>query len=663
MSAKEPPPSSGVSKQSLSQEKTFFRAVSLVESGHYIEASECCVTLLTASPNHVEGLGLLGVIAQKMDRHDLAIAQFQKALKIDPTQVDLYAHLGISLYQLGKKELAIEILQTAQTQFPQSEEIQQNLAAMEAGRLPESAQKDLEEQIRQGLEKAIKAHHIGERKEAARWYQKVLQIQPENAQALNNLGTLLHEEGQLAEATNYFQKALYINPDNDNAFCNLGSLLKDQGRLDEAIHSIKKALALNPNSHTAHNALLLSLHCVACDAEQLFHQHRVWGDTQRGQSLLFQQKSERDLEPDRPLRVGFVSGDFQTHSVSYFFESFLMAYDPNKLKVTCYSNAHKVDKVTERLKGLVEGWVQIADLDDQSAAQKIYEDQMDILVDLSGHTAGNRLRVFAKKPAPIQVTWLGYPNTTGLAVMDYRITDAIADPPGQSDRHSVEKLHRLDSGFLCYRPLPDAPPVAPLSMKTSGQPTFVSFNNFAKITPKMVSVWAEILTALPGSTMLIKNHSLSCPTVRKRHLALFSEAGVDTTRLTLLSRTPSTQDHLALYGESDIGLDTFPYNGTTTTCEALWMGVPVIVMRGDRHVSRVGASLLTQIGLESLIAEDWDDYIEKAVALGNDPQRLGGLRHEMRQRMQASTLCNAPLFAAGMEQGFRTMWQRWCRGS
>ena len=297
---------------------------------------------------------------------------------------------------------------------------------------------------------------------------------------------------------------------------------------------------------------------------------------------------------------------------------------------------------------------------DSAVAERIREDSIDILIDLAGHTANNRLPVFAERPAPVQVTWLGYPNTTGLSAMDYRLTDVIADPEGDADVLHSENLMRLPNGFLCFAPAADAPEIAGTPALTTGQVTFGSFNNLAKVTPEVVETWAHVLHRIPKSQLVIKSRPLADAETRERYVEMFGAHGIDAGRVELCSWIASRSGHLGAYNRVDVGLDPFPYNGTTTTCEALWMGVPVITLCGDRHSGRVGASILIRIALKDLVAETKAIYVEKTVALANDLDRLSALRSDLRSRMKMSPLCDPELFTRDVEATYREMWRRVC---
>jgi protein O-GlcNAc transferase len=357
----------------------------------------------------------------------------------------------------------------------------------------------------------------------------------------------------------------------------------------------------------------------------------------------------------RKLRVGYVSPDFRRHSVSYFLTPLLAAHDRNAVEITCYAEVKQPDEVTARLKGLVSAWRSTVGMSDAELAERIRADGIDILVDLAGHTAGNRLAVFARQPAPVQVTWLGYPNTTGLSRIHYRLVDRVTDPPDASP--ASERLVRLENGFLCYEPPADAPPPMPPPCLAASAVTFGSFNNAAKLSPATLDAWARILQGSPGSRLVLKGAAFSEAETCKRFRGEFVRRGVAEERLALAPFTPSSRAHLAAYHAIDLALDPFPYNGTTTTCEALWMGVPVIALLGDRHSARVGASILTRLGLGRLIAFDPADYVERALALASDRAGLGELRAGMRQRFAASPLCDAAGFARRVEAAYRRMWE------
>jgi predicted O-linked N-acetylglucosamine transferase (SPINDLY family) len=330
------------------------------------------------------------------------------------------------------------------------------------------------------------------------------------------------------------------------------------------------------------------------------------------------------------------------------------------VELFCYAETKQPDFITNRIRELSDHWRPTVGLTDTAVAEQVRADGIDILVDLAGHTCDNRLLVFAHKPAPIQITWLGYPNTTGMPVMDYRFTDEIADPPGPADHYHSERLIRLPRGFLCYGPPDNAPGVSDLPVRQTNRLTFGSFNNLPKLNAEVIGLWSQILQGVPNACLLLKSKQFADEQTRQRFVDLFSVQGIAAERVILLPRVSSTGGHLAVYQQVDIGLDPFPYNGTTTTCEALWMGVPVITLRGSRHSGRVGASILTRVGLSDLITDSPEQYVRLAMELAQDTDGLERLRATLRARMQASPLCNGRMFARSMENTFKILWKNWC---
>jgi protein O-GlcNAc transferase len=598
------------------------------EQGKFDDAVSHFQKAITIQPDYAEAYSNLGNTLQLQGKLDEGVLIFKKAISINPSFVQAYSNLGNILQMQGKLDEAVASYQKA--------------ISIESGYVDAYSNLGNALQLQGKLEDAVVS------------YQKAISLKPDYSGAYNNLGNATQELGRLGEATASFQKAITSNPKYSDAYNNLGNALKEQGKLMEGIASFKKAIAINPNFADAHSNMLFCMNYGNYDPKALFDEHKLWSD-KHAAHLPISVNTKRSKN-DKKLRIGFVSADFRQHSVSFFLEALFKSYNREKLEFFCYSNSHKEDTVTANLKNMVDGWQKIVGCDDNVVVEMIKGDEIDILVDLSGHTQNHRLKVFAMKPAPIQVTWLGYPNTTGLTSIDYRFTDAIADPPGISDQLHSEKLIRLEDGFLNYQLAGNTPDVARLPLQSNGYCTFGSFNNLAKVTPDVVKIWSQILIALPNSRLLIKNKSLSCPEVRQRYTELFVKESVDAQRLILLPTTKTFFDHLSTYNKVDLSLDSFPYNGTTTTCESMWMGVPSIVLRGDSHGSRVGASILTQVGLNEFIAKSQDDYVAKAVSLAKDTPKLETLRSTMRDRMQNSPLCDAKGFSGKLEKAFINMW-------
>jgi predicted O-linked N-acetylglucosamine transferase (SPINDLY family)/ADP-heptose:LPS heptosyltransferase len=582
-------------------DRRYFAAVELLEAHRDAEAEGALRAILAEDGGHALTLRRLAFLCHRRGDNAEAAALLARSLEREPDNADAHFNLGVVLSALGRHA------------------------------------------------------------EAEKIYRRGLVLKPGLVDGHNNLGVVLEQMGRYDEAEASYRRAHELAPHLAHPLNNLGVLLKESGRLEEAIATHRRAVALDPELPAAHSNLLYTLIYDATVLPQaLFAAHEAWG---RAQAARFATAGARFInapDPERRLRVGYVSGDFRHHSVAFFAEALLAAHDKRAVEVFLYANDARVDAVTQRLKGHADHFVPIHGVADDAAAARIRADGIDILVDLSGHTSANRMMLFARKPAPVQVTWLGYPATTGLPTIDCRITDAVADPPGEADALHTERLVRIDSGFLCYRPLDRAGAVGPLPAHAAGYVTFGSFNNFAKLSPGTIALWARLLREVPDARLLLKATQFKDAATRARCLAAFTAAGIAAERIEIVPPLADPADHLALYGRVDIGLDPLIYNGTTTTCEALLMGVPTVTLRGDRHVSRVGASIMTTVGLGELIAETLDDYIAIAARLARDLDRLATLRSGMRERLRASPLCDAPRFAGAMETAYRDMWRRWC---
>lgn len=453
---------------------------------------------------------------------------------------------------------------------------------------------------------------------------------------------------------------------NAIALNNKGGQLLSQGMAKEAIDQYQMALVLAPEKPFIQSNYLYALNYQSTpDMKKIFAAHKKFGEfhenvaaksTALQSPITSNALSNAATNAQRPLRIGYVSSDFRHHAVSHFIEPVLAAHDKNKFQLFAYYHHTVVDDMTKRIQSHVTHWRSLVGKSDADIAAMIRADGIDILIDLAGHTATNRLPMFARKPAPLQVTWLGYPNTTGLSTMDYRITDAFADPPGMTDAFHTEKLHRMPETFSCYSAPNDAPTVAPLQAKRTGRVTFGSFNNFAKITAEVITVWSNILKRIPTATLFLKYKDLeSVPMTQYIHHQ-FMTRGVLVSQLRIQGDDASHVEHMARYNNIDIALDPFPYNGTTTTLDALWMGVPVITLAGASHVGRVGVSQMSNLGLQELIAKNQDDYVNIAVELAGNIEKLSALRDGMRERMLASPLMNVERFTRNLEQGYEQMW-------
>lgn len=484
-------------------------------------------------------------------------------------------------------------------------------------------------------------------REAEQSARRAAALSPANAIAYENLVVALKHQGRWEDADAALQEGLRQSPGRSNLFNLLGELRQRCGDIGGAMAAFAQAPPTPANIScwvASHN------YADGLTPQQLFAVHKTGGARLEA--------AVTALPPPAPprqgrLRVGYVSPDLRDHSVAFFIEPVLKAHNRAAVEIYCYSTASRPDHVTQRLAKCADHWRDCAALTDQALAQQVRSDGIDLLIDLAGHTVGNRLAAFAMRPAPVQATWIGYPNTTGLAAMDFRLTDAISDPPGAEALHT-ERLIRLPHGFLCYQPPDDAPPPRP---PQAGAVTFASFNAVPKYSDDCIAAWSAILRRLPAARLRLKSADLANALARRRVLGRFAAHGVAGDRVILLPLITDRREHLAAYGEVDIALDSFPYNGTTTTCEALFMGVPVLSLRGTSHAGRTGASLLTQLGLESLIAGSIEAYVEAAVAMAapDNPWRQAGRRTELRERMTASPLCRPDVFVPDLERAYREM--------
>ncbi|WP_224983689.1 O-linked N-acetylglucosamine transferase, SPINDLY family protein [Geomonas agri] len=562
--------------------------------------------------------------------------------------------------------------------------------------MQEEARARLEELVRQEPPVAAACYLLavlkgedGEAREAVDLLLKTLSLEPENTKALNALGAALRQMGQLEQAAAAFAETLRIEPGFGEARINLALLLKEALRFTEAEELLRTGIALEPGSVRLNYNLANVLHAqgrslaaVAAYRETLrldpdhldarqnllfalhyspqFSRREIYAEHLKAARSRPFRPERRDLA-DRPhpggrIRVGYLSPDFRGHAVASFIEPVLREHDRGRFQIFCYANVAAPDATTERLKGLCDQWRDIHGMADHNAAALIAGDGIDILFDLAGHTSGSRLPLFCHRPAPIQITWIGYPDSTGLREMDYRITDALADPPGTDDRLHSELLLRLPRTFCCYLPPAEAPELVPPPCGGNGHITFGSFNNLAKVTPEVIALWSRVLHAVPDSRLLLKAKPLVDHGVRGRILALFQEHGVAAERIELDQGQPGTREHLERYQRVDIGLDTFPYNGTTTTCEALWMGVPVISLAGDRHCSRTGASILTNCGLADLVTTSEAAYLDMTRQVAKDHATLREFRAGARERLRRSPLLDAGGVTRELETVLAELW-------
>lgn len=574
----------------------------------------------------------LGVVLKAMGAFERAVASYDRAIALDPGYAQALDYRGNALLALGRRRDALLSYDRAIALRPDVPGPHFNRGAL------------------------LRAAHRA--KEALDSYDRAVALKPDWPELHVNRGNALRDMGRLDDAIAAFREAIRLRPALAEAHANLGSALSVAGFQEEALASFRTARDLAPESAVPRMPLLMTLNGAEhVGTSELAVVHRAMGRLIARHAPPPHVHPPPTLPHGRPLRVGYVSPDLHTHSVAYFLEAVLAAHDPQVVHAVCYHCGTLSDATTRRMRAAARLWRDVASIDDDSLARLVMADGIDILVDLAGHTRGNRLAMFQRRPASVQATWIGYPNTTGLDTIDYRITDPIADPPGATDAFHTERLVRLPRGFLCYRPPEDAPRLGsrPCATANSRGVTLGSFNALSKLGPGMIDAWSRILARLPDARLVLKAAGLASDAARQRIRERFASCGIDPSRLETIPPTKDRHAHLELYRRLDIALDSLPYNGTTTTCEALWMGVPVVSCAGDRHAARVGASLLHRVGLDELVARDIDEYVEIAVTLAHDPARIVSLGAGLRERMRLSPLCDAPAFARDLEAAYLGM--------
>jgi predicted O-linked N-acetylglucosamine transferase (SPINDLY family) len=498
--------------------------------------------------------------------------------------------------------------------------------------------------------------------EAVTASQTALQWKPDFEVAYQNLGHELSVIYRYSEALEYLQKALALNPNHGPSYRNIGQIYQFQGRAAEAIAYFRQSALLEPNSLSAQTGLIgIMLYAPECSVQECFAQLKHCAQM-HVQDVPPPVRHTNDRNPSRRLRIGYISPDLHAHSVASFFEPMLTAHHEQAVETFCYAEEFYADEVTERLQRVANHWRSTCGLSDKEVSRMVRADQIDILVDLAGYSKHSRIRAMAYKPAPVQATYLGYPNTTGMPQIDYRLIDAWTDPPDQPSL-CTETLVRLEDGFLCYQPPTGIPENEPPPVLNRGYVTFGSFNVLAKLSVPAARLWAKILHSVPNSRLFLKSLAFVEPLTQEYWKAFFEKEGIHSDRLDLVGWVKDRSTHLSLYNRVDIALDPFPYNGTTTTCEALWMGVPVVTLVGNSHISRIGVSLLSTLQLEELIASSEEEYLEIAVQLSQDHDRLTLFRETIRSWMSVSPLCDSEAFAFKVEAAYRQIWRTWCENS
>jgi len=568
------------------------------DAGRSTQAEEIYRQILAQRPDHAQSLHLLGMLAGQTGRMDMAIELIRRAIAICSTNAACHSDLGNALREAGQLDASIASCRQA------------------------------------------------------------IQLKPDYAIAHNNLANALRDVGQLDAAIASYRQAIRFKPDFGVAHNNLSFALQSAGQLDEAIAVCRQILQLKPGLADVHSSLLCTLQFhPGYDARMVYEEHRLWNAQHAEPLKKFIGPHTNNRDPSRRLRIGYVSADFREHVVGWNLLPLLREHDRQQVEIFCYAGVARPDALTGQLQRHADVWRSILDVPDAQAADLIRQDRIDILVDLSIHTAKNRLLVFARKPAPVQVTYLGYCASTGMEATDYRLSDPYMDPPDSDLSIYSEQTIRLPETYWCYQPGGPTPDVSPLPALAAGNITFGCLNNFVKVSAPAMDLWAEILRQVHRSRLIIHSApGVGLDAVKKR----FADHGVSSDRLEFVSSQPWKQ-YIHTYNRIDISLDPFPWGGGITTCDAIWMGVPVVSLVGSTAVGRGGSSILANLKLPELAACLPQQYVQIAVDLVNDPLRLAELRRTLRGRMQASPLMDAPLFARNIESAYRQMWHTWCQ--
>jgi protein O-GlcNAc transferase len=643
----------------------FALAVALQRDGRLTEAAAAYGEALALRPDDPASLGNLGSVCREVGDIDQAIRLLRTAVAREPGVSSHAVNLGIALCQRREFSAAELLLREVLATEPNNAEAAFNLGNALRGlrRLREALQQFQHAvAVRSNYAHALNnlgnvRKELGELAEAQSAFAAALQAQPDYVLALNNMGCLLRTLGQSEAAEDALRRGLEIDPRHAALYDNLGNVLKDAGELDEAIVCFRKALALDSSSAGTHSNLAYALSFQSLEARPILDECLRWNERFASPLLPRIVAPVHDRSPDRRLKVGYVSADFREHCQSLFTTPLLSQHDHASFEVFCYSSVVRPDDCTRRLMAYVDVWRDVHMLDDAALYKTIRADRIDVLIDLTMHMANGRPLVFARKPAPVQIAWLAYPGTTGIRAIDYRLSDPRLDPDGFEDHYS-ERTLRLADSFWCYDPLTAEPGLNALPAAERGYLTLGCLNSPCKLTDHSLRLWGGVMNAMPQARLLL----LAPPgRHRERLLQRLEAQRIGSDRVRFVEFRPRAQ-YLRTYHEIDIGLDTFPYNGHTTSLDSLWMGVPIVTRVGRTCVGRGGLSQLYHLDLLDLAAESDEGFVDAVVALGSDLGRLAALRQNLRARLEHSPLMDGQRFARSVEHAYRQAWRAQCAG-
>lgn len=623
--------------------------------------------ILRSSPDHPDANHLLGMLTHQTGRQETGLNLIRKAISIKPDFAGFHLSLGNALLEEGRLDEAAESYRKCLNLRPDYARAHMNLGTVydSLGRL-DQAIACCRKAIEVDPKFAEAYYNLGNAlikkeqfDEAILYLKKAIAFKPDFYEAYYNLGIALNKQEKPDEALEMFNKAVAINADYDAGHFNRGNFYLKTGEHEKAIACYRQALAANRQRNDVHMTLLFTMNlCANISQPEIYQEACEWARRHASGFAGPRTDYKNSKQPFRRLRIGYVSPDLRSHSVAYFMVPVLEAHDRSQVEIFCYYTASVSDEISRQCASLTDHWRQCDKMSDDALAERISTDQIDILVDLAGHTEGNRLLVFARKPAPIQVSYLGYIATTGLTAIDYRLTNIDANPPGSEDYYTEELYRFTDHLWWCYRPQPGMPEVRPSPVLVNNFITFGYTNNYSKVTEELIEIFVEILKRIPGSKLVMA--AMPKGSLRSAFLAKFTDNGIDKQRL-IMHGGMSLDAFWDLHHSIDIVLDPFPYNGGTTTCDDLWLGVPVVTMVGEAFVSRMGYAILKNIGLPDLVAATREEYVNIATGLADNIEELNDLRLSMRERMASSSICDVSGFTRELEAAYRWMWRKWCR--